>query len=121
MYQENQNNNEEILARLKKRRNLYTLLWVGCFLGLFTAMIPGIIGEALSYLFIIGMGICAGCGMFCINNYRYIKSCGAKKGGGLWWIALLIFGFIIIPIVVAFLLSKVRILGELVIGVKRQR
>ena len=122
MYQENQYSNEEFLQKLKKRRNFFTLLVAGCFVFIIIGgFIPGVIGNLFWSVFSVLNGLCAGCGMLCINQYRYEKSCGAKKGGGLWWIALLIFGFIIIPFITVVILSKVKRLGELVIGMKVQR
>lgn len=122
MYQENQYNNEEILQKLKKRRNFFTLLVVGCFVCIIIAgFIPGGIGDVLGTLFCVCIGLCAGCGMLCINQYRYEKTCGVKKGGGLWWIALLIFGLIVVPFITVVVCSKVRRLGELIIGMKVER
>lgn len=122
MYQENQTPNEEVLQFLRKRRNIYTIITVCCIVSIFiNGFLPDSISVALFPVLFILDGIAAGCGMLCINQYRFEKSCGTKKGGGLWWICLWFFGLFAVPSIIAFLGSKVRILGELITGLKFQK
>ena len=122
MYQEKQTPDEEVLEVLRKRRNIYTIITACSIVGLFIAgFLPDGIGDFLSTLFMIVDGISAGCGMLCINQYRFEKSCGTKKGGGLWWLGLFIFGLILIPIAVVGIACKVKVLGELITGLKLQK
>lgn len=105
------------VGKMKKRRNLYTIIFVCILLaGGFCGAIP-YAGAVISGIALVVWGIFAGCGMFCINNIRYIESDGRKKGGGLWWLLLLVFGIIVIPILTVFILSKIDALAKLVLGV----
>ncbi len=112
------NETPEVLARLKKRRNIYTIAWA-CLLviGGCIGVIPTV-GNILAWIFFVLWGIAAGFGMACINVIRHIKSGGRKGGGGLWWWALLIFGMIIVPFITVVITSRVRPLAEKVMGVK---
>lgn len=108
---------DEVLAVLKKRRNIYTIITVVLLVIGGTCGVIPVIGWYLSTAMLVLEGIAAGLAMFCINNYRYIKSGGTKQGGGLWWLLLFIFGFIVMPIITVFICRHIRPLAEKVLGV----
>lgn len=112
------NDTPEVLAQLKKRRNIYTIAWA-CLLviGGFSGAIPTV-GTIITWIFFVLWGIAAGLGMACINQIRYIKSGGRKQGGGLWWLILLILGMIIVPIITVQITVRIKPLAEKVMGVK---
>lgn len=110
----NQNQVEPILKKLKRRRNAYTIafavfLVIGGFIG--------IVSWYASMACLILWGIAAGLAMYCINNIRYIASGGTKKGGGLWWALLFVFGMFIIPVITVQICAHVSPLSKLVLGV----
>ncbi len=113
-----QNEKEVVLKQLKKRRNLYTVLFViALFAGGILGVIPAI-GWYVSIAFFVLTGIFAGLGMLCINCYRYSESDGRKKGGGLWWFILFLFGFIFIPVLTVVIVGHIRPLKEKLLGVE---
>lgn len=117
MYQV-QSDNEEALQQLKKRRNLFTILFVcALVLGGTTGAIP-VVGWYISIALLILAGFFAGVGMLCINCYRYTITNGAKQGGGLWWALLFIFGFFIVPLITVVIVRNIRPLAEKLLGVE---
>lgn len=54
--------------------------------------------------------------IFCYNTLSYIKSRGRSNGIGLLRLILMIYAFIIPPIIVVQLLSKSQKLGEKILG-----
>ncbi len=89
------NGNADVIAVLKKRRNIYTVI-CACIIvaGGCCGAIPAV-GGIICGISMVVWGIFAGWGMLCINHLRYIQSGGRKQGGGLWWLLLLIFGIIV--------------------------
>lgn len=112
------NDTNQAIAIMKKRRNIYTVLWA-CLLvvGGCCGVIPAV-GMTISWICLILCGIFAGCGMLCINYIRYTQSGGRKQGGGLWWIIFFIFGLIVIPLISVVLTRKIRPLAEKILGVE---
>lgn len=109
---------EEAIAMMKKRRNLYTILWA-CLLvaGGLCGAIPEI-GSIISGICLIICGIFAGYGMLCINTIRYTQSGGRKQGGGIWWLILFIFGLIVMPLITVVITRKIKPLAEKIMGVE---
>ena len=60
----------------------------------------------------ITMGLC----IFCYNNKSLIKSRGQSNGNNLWRLILMIYGFIIFPIIVVQLCAHINSLGLKVLG-----
>lgn len=111
-------NNDEVLKTLAKRRNIYTIIFVVLLvIGGVCGVIP-VVGWYLSMAMLVLWGIFAGLGMLCINYYRYEKSGGTKKGGGLWWLLLFIFGLFIIPVITVFICNHCSPLAQKVLGVQ---
>ena len=111
---------ELVLKRLAKRRNIYTIIFVLCLVaGGLCGLIPAI-GWYITIAMLVVWGIFAGFGMLCINYYRYEKSGGTKQGGGLWWFLLFLFGLFVIPVLTVVICNKIRPLAELILGVKLQ-
>lgn len=65
---------DEVLAILKKRRNIYTVIMVIMLVIGGTCGVIPVIGWYLSMAMMVLWGIFAGLGMLCINYYRYTKS-----------------------------------------------
>lgn len=112
------NDTDQVIATLKKRRNVYTLV-CACIIvaGGLCGAIPTVDGIICGIAMIV-WGIFAGWGMLCINTMRYIQSGGRKQGGGLWWLLLLIFGIIVIPVLTVFATGHIRPLAEKILGVE---
>lgn len=108
---------DEVIATLKKRRNIYTIV-CACLIvvGGLCGAIPQF-GGIICGVFMVLWGIAAGLGMLCINTMRYTLSQGRKQGGGLWWLLLLIFGLIIVPIVTVTIVRHIKPLASLALGV----
>ena len=115
MYQNNQDN-LALLKQLKKRRNIYTIIFAVFFL-LFS--ITGAI-ALVSWTCFGLMGVFAGFGLLAINCFRYYKTGGRKQGGGLWWLLLFLFGGIVIPWLTVVISSKVGPLAKLILGVEME-
>lgn len=118
MYNFSNTGNDEILGTLKKRRNIYTIIFVVCLvIGGVCGVIP-VVGWYLSMAMLVLWGVFAGFGMLCINYYRKEKSGGRKQGGGLWWFLLFLFGMIIIPVLTVFICNHCTPLAQKVLGVE---
>lgn len=114
----NFNPDQEVLKTLKKRRNLYSLIFlVGLVLGAACCAIPNV-GMYIGLALIVISDIFAGCGLLCINYYRYEKSGGRRQGGGLWWWFLFIFGLIVVPLITVVILNHISPLAQKVLGVE---
>lgn len=111
------NDTQEAIATLKKRRNIYTIICACLILtGGFCGAIPEV-GGIICGIFMVLWGIFAGWGMLCINTMRYTQSGGRKQGGGLWWLLLLIFGIIVIPVITVTVTRRIRAFAEKITGV----
>lgn len=109
---------DEVLQTLKKRRNIYTVIFaVLLFLGGVSGAIP-VAGWYISTVLLVLCGVFSGFAMFCINCYRYTKSGGRKQGGGIWWLLLFIFGLIVIPVITVLIVRNIRPIAEKVLGVE---
>ena len=118
MFNLSNHGDNEVLQTLKKRRNIYTIIFaVLLVIGGTCGVIP-VVGWYLSMAMMVLWGIFAGLGMLCINYYRFEKSGGVKQGGGLWWVLLFIFGLFIIPFLTVFICNHCSPLAEKVLGVK---
>lgn len=62
--------------------------------------------------------ITMGMAIFCYNNYNIIKSRGYSSGNGIWRLILLIYSFIIIPLIVINICAKFPKAGNAVLGWK---
>ena len=120
MYKFTDSENEEVLNILKKRRNIYTIIFVVLLVIGGTCGVIPVIGWYLSIAMLVLWGIFAGFGMLCINCYRYEKSGGQKQGGGLWWILLFVFGMFILPLLTVVVCYHCRPLAQKILGVKLQ-
>lgn len=108
----------ECLATLKKRRNIYTIVFAVLLVaGGLCGVIP-VVGWYLTIAMTVLWGIFAGLGMLCINYYRYNKTNGEKQGGGLWWFLLFLFGLIVIPMLTVLICNHIKPLAEKLLGVK---
>ncbi len=108
---------DDILRTIRKRRNIYIILWaVSLIGGALLGLIP-VVGSYITLVALIICGVFAGLGMICINNYRYIKTGGRKSGGGLLWIFLLIFGLIIIPFLTAAIFGRIDSVVDKIVGI----
>lgn len=120
MYNLSNSGNEEVLKTLKKRRNIYTIIFIVLLvIGGTCGVIPKI-GWYLSMVMLVLWGIFAGLGMLCINYYRYEKSGGRKQGGGLWWLLLFVFGLFVIPLITVVVCNHCTPLAQKVLGVTIQ-
>lgn len=109
---------QEVLNVLKKRRNIYTVIFaVLLVIGGVCGVIPAV-GWYLSMVMLVLWGVFAGLGMLCINYYRYVKSNGRKQGGGLWWLILFVFGLFIVPLITVVICNHVSPLAQKVLGVE---
>ena len=81
------------IARVKKRFKLFGLL----------SLIPGL------NIFLMG------CTIFCYNNLSILKSRGAKNGSNFLRFLMLLWGFIIIPLIEIQLFAHITSLGAKVI------
>lgn len=116
MYKFTDSERDEVLKTLQKRRNIYSIIFaILLAIGLVGQLIP-VVGYYLMIIGIIGADIFAGLAMYCINNYRFQKSNGAKKGGGLLWWVLNILGLIIIPFITIWIVNKNKKLASKVLG-----
>lgn len=109
---------DEVLQVLKKRRNIYTIIFVVLLvIGGVCGSIP-VVGWYLSCAMLVLSGIFAGLGMLSINYYRYVKTNGRKQGGGIWWLLLFIFGLIVVPLITVVIVRNIRPLAQKVLGVE---
>lgn len=60
----------------------------------------------------VTMGLC----IFCYNNLALLKSRGNSTGNGLWRLILMVYGFIIFPIIWVQLCAHITPLGNKVLG-----
>lgn len=117
MYNFTNHGDEGVLKTLKKRRNIYTIVFIiALIIGGTCGVIPAV-GWYLSMAMMVVWGIFAGLGMFCINCYRYEKSGGRKQGGGLWWAILFVLGLFIVPLLTVVICNHCTPLAEKVLGV----
>lgn len=105
-----------VLAKIAKRRNIYLLLF---FVFLFITGIGGFIHDYVAYAGAVLTGIFSGFAMICNANHKYIATDGRKKGC-FWNIPLCLFGFIVIPWIVAFIFSRITPIASKIVGVKAQ-
>ena len=114
---------QDILDTIKKRGKIYTIIsLIFCAVGLtlyFALPALGIIIPYVSIIYTVCLlvwGITDGCAVFCVNNYRMVKSDGQKEGGGPIWLLLMILGVFIFPIIVVAILSRSKKLAGAVLG-----
>lgn len=108
----------EVLSTLAKRRNIYTIVFIVLLvIGGVCGVIP-VVGWYLSMAMMVLWGIFAGLGMLCINYYRFEKSNGKKRGGGLWWALLFIFGLFLIPVLTVVICNHIPPLAQKILGVE---
>lgn len=120
MYTRPDQEKEEVLRTLAKRRNVYTVVFVALLVvGGCCGIIPTI-GWYISIAMGVLWGVFAGLGMLCINYYRYTKTDGRKQGGGLWWLLLFVFGLFIIPLLTVVICNHCTPLARKVLGVEFQ-
>ncbi len=118
MYNFANQDNGEVLKILAKRRNIYTVIFVVLLvIGGVCGAVP-VVGWYLSMAMFVLWGIFAGLGMLCINYYRYVKSGGIKKGGGLWWLLLFVFGMFIVPLLTVVIVNHCSPLAQKILGVE---
>lgn len=115
MYQNNQQVDPSLIERLKKRRNIYTIISAALFV-LF--LVTGLISQTVSWIFFGLTGVAAGCGLLSINYYRFYNSGGRKKSVGLWGTLLFFYGGIVVPWLTCFLANKITPLAQLILGVE---
>ena len=113
---------EAMIVSLRKRKWIYLAAYVGILVvGFLIAVIIVTVSPWSSltgyYLTIMAlMGVAMGCACFANNNLRYMVSRGTKGAHplGVWFYLLL--GFILPPIIVVQLCSRIESLGNLVLG-----
>lgn len=89
-----ENDVQKALEITKKRFWIYILL----------SLIPVV------HMVTIGMAI------FCYNNIKYIKSHGRNQGSNIVRLILMLYGFIIVPIIVVQLAARIESLGNKILG-----
>ena len=57
-----------------------------------------------------------GCAVFCYNNLSFLKSRGRSMGNNLVRLVMMLWGFLILPIIVVQACAKIESLGNKVLG-----